>query len=149
MTQLDLLSPLIPYPALSGGAAHILRVAQQLARFYRVHLCTLALDPAAIDWGPLAECCEELRAFPRTPRSKWGLAPPAVRLEYSAELVAHLQRVWAARPPEIVQLEFTSMAQYAPLARRAGALVVCTAVELTFLTQVRSPRHERSPLWRR
>ncbi len=40
------------------------------------------------------------------------------------------------------------MAQYAPLARRAGALVACTAVELAFLTQVRRARQEQAPLWR-
>jgi glycosyltransferase involved in cell wall biosynthesis len=148
MTQLDLLSPLVPYPPQSGGSAHILRAVQQLARFYRVHLYTLAADPSAIDWGPLAECCEQVLAFRRMPRSKWGLAPPAVRLEYSAELVAHLRRAWAERPPAIVQFEFTSMAQYAPLVRRAGALTVCTAVELAFLTQVRRAHQERGPLWR-
>jgi glycosyltransferase involved in cell wall biosynthesis len=148
MTHLTLLSPLHPYPPQSGGALHILRATQQLARFYRVHLYTLTGAPTAVAWGPLAECCEEVLAFPRTPQSKWGLAPPAVRLEHSAELIAHLRRAWAAQPPAIVQLEFTSMAQYAPLARRAGALVACTAVELAFLTQVRRARGERAPLWR-
>src|SRR5262245_22695737 len=123
MTQLDLISPIFPYPPRSGGAAHILRTAQQLARFYRVNLYTLAADPSALDRGPLAECCQQLLAFRRTPHSKWGLAPPAARLEYSAELVAHLQHAWAKQPPQIVQFEFTSMAQYAPLARQVSALV--------------------------
>jgi glycosyltransferase involved in cell wall biosynthesis len=148
MTHLDLLSPLVPYPPLSGGATHILRVAQQLVRFYRVSLYVLAADPAAVEWGPLAERCEELRVFRRTLRSKWGLEPPAVRQEHSTELLAHLRRAWAERPPDIVQLEYTSMAQYAPLARAAGALTVCTAVELAFLTQMRRARLERAPMLR-
>src|SRR5262249_35839090 len=102
-------------------------------------------DLTAVAWGPLAGHCEELRTFRRTPRSKWGLEPPAVRQEHSAELLAYLARAWASRPPDVVQLEYTSMAQYAPLARAAGALTVCTAVELAFLTQIRRARQERTP----
>jgi polysaccharide biosynthesis protein PslH len=145
MSHLTIISPLVLYPPLSGGAAHIMRDAQLLARAYRVHCYVLAADPAAVTWGPLAACCAEVRAFPRARRSKWGLEPPAVRQEYSAELVSYLRGAWAAQPPDVVQLEFTSMAQYAPLARQAGALVVCTAVELSFLTQVRRARRERNP----
>src|SRR3954464_7074898 len=122
MPQLTMLTPVIPYPPLAGGSAHIVQVARQLARFYRVSLYTLAADPAAVTWGPLADCCDEVRAFGRTPRSPWGIAPPAVRLEYSAELIAYLRRTWAKQAPDVVQLEFTSMAQYASLAHAAGAL---------------------------
>jgi polysaccharide biosynthesis protein PslH len=143
MFDLTLLTPVVPYPPRSGGTAHIMRVAQQLARAYRVRLCALAADPDAVAWGPLAEWCTETRAFARTSRPKWGRQPPAVRQEYSAELIAHLRQAWAAQAPDIVQLEFTSMAQYAPLARQSGALVVCTAVELAFRTQVRRARLQR------
>lgn len=140
---LTILSPLPPYPPLAGGTAHITQVTRQLARFYRVSLYALAIDPAAVSWGPLAECCEQTRAYARTKHTKWGLEPPGVRQEYSAELIAALRQDWAAQPPDIVQLEFTSMAQYAPLARESGALVVCTAVDLAFRTQVRRARMER------
>src|SRR5687768_8971823 len=134
MQKLTMLTPVIPYPPLSGGTAHIVQVVQQLARFYRVSLYALAADPAAVRWGPLAEWCEQTHAYAPTKRSKWGLEPPAVRQEYSADLVADLRHAWAAQAPDIVQLEFTSMAQYAPLAHKAGALVVCTAVDLAFRT---------------
>ena len=140
---LTILSPLPPYPPIAGGTAHITQVTRQLARFYRVSLYALAIDPAAVSWGPLAECCEQTRAYARTKHAKWGLEPPGVRQEYSAELIAALRQDWAAQPPDIVQLEFTSMAQYAPLARESGALVVCTAVDLAFRTQVRRARMER------
>ncbi|HEX9439699.1 MAG TPA: glycosyltransferase family 4 protein [Roseiflexaceae bacterium] len=142
---LTILSPLPPYPPMAGGTAHIMRTARQLARSYEVHLYALAPDPATVTWGSLAECCAELWAFPPTQRSKWGLDPPAARQEYSADLVAYLRRAWAVQPPDIVQLEYTGMAQYAPLARASGALTVCTAVELSFLTQVRRARQEHDP----
>jgi glycosyltransferase involved in cell wall biosynthesis len=144
MTRLTILSPLAPYPPLSGGANHIVQATQQLAHFYDICLYALAADPAAVAWGPLAGRCAELRAFRRTPRSRWGVAPPAVQLEYSADLVAYLRRVWAERPPAIVQLEFTSMAQYAPLAQQAGALVICTAHNVAFLAQARRARQEHA-----
>jgi polysaccharide biosynthesis protein PslH len=137
MPHLTMLTPIVPYPPLSGGTTHIVQAAHQLARFYRVSLYALAADPAAVTWGPLAEWCHDVRAFGRTPRSAWGIAPPAVRQEYSTALIAHLRHTWAAQPPDVVQLEFTSMAQYAPLARKAGALVVCTAHNVAFLAQVR------------
>ncbi|MEO7911320.1 MAG: glycosyltransferase family 4 protein [Roseiflexaceae bacterium] len=145
--HLTILTPVVPYPPLSGGTAHIVETVHQLARFYRVSLYALAADPAAVRWGPLAEWCEQTHAYAPTKRSKWGLEPPAVRQEYSTELIAALRHNWAAQPPDIVQLEFTSMAQYAPLARKAGALVVCTAVDLAFRTQARRARMQ--PGWAR
>ncbi len=146
MRQLTIISPVPPFPPLSGGTAHITRTVRQLARFYAVQLYALAPDPAAVVWGPLGELCEETCAFRRSPRREWTLAPPAVRQDYSADLVAHARRAWAARPPDVVQVEFTTMAQYAALARAAGALVVCTAHNVAFLAQVRRARQEQRPL---
>ena len=143
MSHLTILTPVVPYPPRSGGTAHIVQITRQLARFYRVSLYALAVDPATVTWGPLAEWCDEVRAFGRTPRSAWGIAPPAVRQEYSAEMIAYLRRAWAKQAPDVVQLEFTSMAQYAPLAHKAGALVVCTAHNVAFLAQVRRAQLQR------
>jgi polysaccharide biosynthesis protein PslH len=124
---------------------HIVQATRQLARAYEVHFYALAADPAALTWGPLAEWCAEARAFGRSrPRGQW-LDPPAVRQEQSAGLTLHLRRAWAQQPPDVVQLEFTSMAQYAPIARQAGAMVVCTAHNVAFLAQVRRARQERNP----
>jgi glycosyltransferase involved in cell wall biosynthesis len=146
--MLAILSPLPPYPPLAGGTAHMVQVARQLARAFQVHFYALAADPAAVTWGPLAECCVETRAFARTKQSKWGLVPPAVRHEYSQELIDYLRQAWRVQPPGIVQLEFTSMAQYASLARRYGATVICTAHNVAFLAQMRRARQERTPVLR-
>jgi glycosyltransferase involved in cell wall biosynthesis len=143
MTDLTILTPIVPYPPRSGGTAHMLQITRQLARFYRVSLYALAADPAAVSWGPLAEWCEHTHTYARTKRAKWGIEPPAVRQEYSADMIADLSRTWATQPPDIVQLEFTSMAQYAPLAHTAGALVTCTAVDLAFRTQARRAHLQR------
>jgi glycosyltransferase involved in cell wall biosynthesis len=140
ISRLSLITPVVPYPPRSGGTTHTTQILRQLARLYRVSLYTLAADPAAVNWGPLAGWCEQVRAYAPTKRPTWGLEPPAVRQEYSVDLAAALRQAWAAMPPDIVQLEYTSMAQYAPLARQSGALVACTAVDLAFRTQARRAR---------
>src|SRR5262245_17866331 len=144
MSHLTIISPVAPFPPLSGGTAHIMQLTQQLAYAFQVHFYALAANPASATWGRLAQCCVETRAFARAKQAKWGLAPPAVRQEYSQELIDYLRQAWRVRPPEIAQLEFTSMAQYAPLARAAGALVICTAHNVAFLAQVRRARQERT-----
>ncbi len=141
--SLAILSPVLPYPALAGGTVHMTNAVLQLAKSYTTSLYALSSAPEAAQWGPLAAVCAETAAFAPTPRQGFGLAPPAVRLEYSAGLVAHLEQVWAADPPAVVLLEFTSMAQYAPLARRFGATVVCTAYNVAFVAQVRRARMQR------
>ena len=90
--KLTILSPLPPYPPRAGGTAHIVQAVQQLARFYRVSLYALAADPAAVAWGPLAEWCEETRAFERASRLARGIAPPGVRQEHSPALIAPRKR---------------------------------------------------------
>ncbi len=142
---LAILSPVIPYPPLAGGTAHLFQAALHLARFYRVHLYVLADDPCSVQWGPLAEVCERVEAFPRRPGPRWGIDPPAVRHERSPALAAHLLAMWSVEPPDVVQLEFTTMARYARLARGTGALVVCTAHNLAFLAQARRARGETRP----
>src|SRR5215213_4114772 len=104
MSHLTIISPVMPFPPLSGGTAHIVQVTRQLARAFEVHMYALATDPAAVTWGSLAEYCVETRAFARTRRSKWGPAPPAVRHEYSQQLIDYLQHAWRVQPPAIVQL---------------------------------------------
>ena len=124
---------------------HISQALAQLARAYSVSLYALAADPSAVEWGPLAGRCEEARAFRRSPAQRWSIDPPAARQEHSADLAAYLRDAWARQPPDVVQIEFTTMARYAPLARAAGALVVCTAHNVAFLAQIRRARRERRP----
>lgn len=122
----------------------MVQATRQLARFYDVRLCVLAETPDAVTWGPLAECCKEVRAFARSPLRGLSFDPPAVRQEHSQDLIAHVQRVWSMEPPDVVQLEFTGMAQYAALARQYGAKVVCTAHNVAFLAQLRRAQQERN-----
>lgn len=143
--QLTIISPLPPHPPLAGGTAHIYHATQQLARFYNVNLYTLATDPAIVTWGPLQTCCDEVRAFGRIQPHGLSLDPPAVRQEYVPALRAYLEQRWATQPPNLVQLEFTSMAQYVTVARQYAIPVVCTALNVAFLAQIRRARQEPNP----
>ncbi|NJO84765.1 MAG: glycosyltransferase [Blastochloris sp.] len=140
--RLTILSPLPIYPPLAGGTMHMLQATRQLSRFYDVRLYALAETPDMVTWGPLAECCAEVRAFERSPLRGLSLDPPAVRQEYSPDLIAYVRRVWSVEPPDVVQLEFTGMAQYASLVRKYGAKVICTAHNVAFLAQMRRARQE-------
>ncbi len=140
---LTLLCPTPPYPPLSGGTAHIYQAARQLAGRFTLRCYALAPEPSAVRWGQLEGRCAELRAFPRDHKPVWGIDPPAVRLERSQAMIDYVNLKWQSEPPALVQIEFTSMAQYAPLARRAGAKVICTAHNVAFLAQVRRARAER------
>ena len=142
--QLTLLSTLMPYPPLAAGAVHVMDVIRQLTRFYGVRLHTMTDTAESIRWGPLAEWCEETNAWKRGPVHSFAVDPPAVQLAYSAALVEYLRNAWATDQPDIVQLEWTDMAQYAALARHTGALVVCTAHTLGTLSQIRRARMERN-----
>ncbi|MDZ4721380.1 MAG: glycosyltransferase family 4 protein [Roseiflexaceae bacterium] len=142
---LTILSPLVPHPPVAGSTIHIWNVAQQLARFYAVSLFANANATQPIDWGTLEERCAEVGAFQRTYDHSLNLDPPAVRQEYSAALEAHVRRRWAEQPPEIVQIEFTTMLRYVHVARTTNASVVSVIHSLGFLSQIRRARTERDP----
>jgi glycosyltransferase involved in cell wall biosynthesis len=144
LPRLDIISPLLPTRPLVGGSAHIVGAARQLARSYTLRLFALAPDPAAPPDPALAACAEVHVVARGRPRGAW-LLPPAVRLDRSAVLADLLCRAWAQARPELVQIEFTTMAQYARLARATGAAVVCTAHNAGFLAQMRRARRERDP----
>jgi glycosyltransferase involved in cell wall biosynthesis len=146
--HLTILTPIAPFPGYSGGAAHVRRTALGLASHYRVSLYTLAARPEWVRWGPLAGACDELSAFRPGPRGGGLLDPPAARAERSAELERHLELVWRQHPPDVVQIEYTTMAHYAPPARSTGALVVCTAHNVATLAQLQRARREKVPVLR-
>ncbi|HEU5012891.1 MAG TPA: glycosyltransferase family 4 protein, partial [Roseiflexaceae bacterium] len=141
--SLTVLSPWIPYPPHSGGTAHIVGALRQLSHAYRIHLYALSAEPAPPVSPLLDSTCEVVKTFPRPRRPRRGLAPPAVYQERSPELIAYLRREWATAPPDLVQLEHTSMAQYVHLAREYGIPTVCTAQVVAFLAQIRRARRER------
>lgn len=145
MNDLYLISPVVAYPPHSGGALNTYNISAQLARFFRLHLYALAPQTPAKQWGEKVGSVEQ-QHFERTSRSKWGIDPPAARLDYSQSLVDTLKR--SDLRNSIVQIQCTSMAQYAPYARASGAIVSCFAEELGFVSQLRRVQHEQNPVRR-
>lgn len=145
LPRLTMLSPLVPHPPVAGSTVHIWHVARQLARFYDVSLYANANNPLQVDWGPLADACAEVQAFQRGYDRQISLDPPAVRQEYSPMLEAYLRRRWAEQPPEIIQIEFTTMLRYAGIARETNAALVSVIHSLGFLAQIRRARTDQNP----
>jgi glycosyltransferase involved in cell wall biosynthesis len=139
---MTLLSPLMPYPPTAGALVHIYHLIHQLVRFYDLDLYVLSDTPERVAWGDLANLCQDVGAFRRQYDRRIGFDPPAVRQEGSPKLTTYLRQRWAQHPPAIVQLEFTSMARYAQLARQVGALTSCTAHVVGFQNQIRRARME-------
>jgi glycosyltransferase involved in cell wall biosynthesis len=133
----------LPTAPLVGGTIHIVEVARQLAQAYALDFYALA-QPSAEAWPELNTLCRTVTIYTRTPSKGLSLDPPAARMEYSAPLLSALKRAWSRQPPAIVQIEFTTMMQYAALARRYGARVVCTAHNVAYLAQIRRARRECS-----
>lgn len=148
MSTLDIVSPLPPYPPHAGGTAHIFHASRHLSRYFDTSVFTLANDPDTVEWGAMREWCREVHAslrsrhYPSSIILHPSLDPPAVRGDWSPALAAFLRKRWSASPPDVVQFEFTTMAQYAPLARAAGAITVCTAHNVVFLAQIRRAQQE-------
>jgi glycosyltransferase involved in cell wall biosynthesis len=151
LPSLAVLAPFVPHPPLSGSAMHIAGAVRALAAHYRVSLAAVAADPLAADWGPLAAYCERAEAFAPSPAPRLWWPLPSVRGVYSARLARTLAERWRREPPAVVELALSDMAQYSALARRSGALVVCTATNVAFFAQARRARAERDPArrWRR
>jgi glycosyltransferase involved in cell wall biosynthesis len=135
--RLAILTPLPPFPPMAGGTRHTYGAALHLARHYQVELLALAEDAASVTWGRLADRCATVRAFQRSAPRGSLFDPPAARMERSEALDGYIERVWARHPPDVVQIEYTTMAHYAPQARKTGALVVCMAPIVGFVAQAR------------
>jgi glycosyltransferase involved in cell wall biosynthesis len=140
VNELLIVSPVLPYPPLSGGTTHLWHAIQQLAHFYRIRLWVLAREAHAVAWGPLANLCSDVQAFAPTPAPLRPLDPPMATMAWSQPLATALR----TNLVPLVQLEFSDLAQYAPLVRSTGAATICTAHNVTFLAQLRRAKQEQS-----
>ena len=142
--SLSVLTPTPLYPAHAGAKNHSLNALRQLSNYYTVDSYCLANQPQAVDWGPLPQWCRDLQAFAPTKPHHRGIDPPAVHLEFSQPMRDYLQQRWATNLPDLLQLEGTTMAQYAPFARRLGLkAIICTVHQVGFVAQWRRLQREK------
>ena len=115
--QVLFLSPYPIYPPHHGGAVLMSQTLEQLSRLCDVHLVVL------LEAGEEREAHESLRSKfasmhlmvrPPAPASnRFGLLPHAVREFANHELQEALERIIFEKAIDVVQVEYTNMAQYA------------------------------------
>ncbi len=143
--SLSIVTPTPLYPAHAGAKTHSLNALRQLSHYYTVDSYCLTKQPELVDWGPLPQWCRDLRAFTPTKPARRSIDPPAVDLEFSQPMLDYLQQRWLQATPNLLQLEGTTMAQYAPFARRLGVqAIVCTVHQVGFVAQWRRFQREKS-----
>jgi O-antigen biosynthesis protein len=143
-------SPYPICPPVHGGGVFMYQTLGELARHAEVHLIALLDYPyqreAQRELEPLVASAEFLARVQTNRKSLGSLVPHAVR-EFASDDVSWLihRQIYLHRI-DVVQLEYTSMAQYAGQYRR----IVCALFEhdLYFQSIGRAFREERSFSWK-
>ncbi len=118
-------SPYLPFPLSHGAAVRIYNLMRRAATDFDLVLVSFVEEPASVP-AQLTEICVEVvtvrrpgnHALPSTPR------PDIVEEFDSPAFHAALRQTAAKWRPQIVQLEFTQMAQYADDCKPARTILV-------------------------
>ena len=114
--RIAVLSPYFPFPLAHGGAVRIFHLLREMAREFDLELFAFtddAADPAA---APVLEFCARvvLVEKPRYREPRWStLLPPEVHEFRSPAMRRALGRERAAFGFEVLQVEYTQLAEYA------------------------------------
>jgi glycosyltransferase involved in cell wall biosynthesis len=145
--------PRMIFPAVSGGEIRVLSLLKGLMPKYRFTLVTFLESGKEHDATAAAMYLESLgvrtilvRRGPPAPRSRW--APDMARSFQDAAMEAALRRAVAEDGIDLVHLEFSQMAQYAPALRGLVPLVV-TEHDTSLLSGRRSYIREAPTLFDR
>jgi O-antigen biosynthesis protein len=116
------LSPYPIYPPVHGGAVFMNATLRQLARHTEVHLVSMLDRADQLDANrELAACCASAEFIVRSSiksKTLGAILPSAVREFASEDLEWLVHRQIYTRSIDVVQLEYTPMAQYAGRFRR-------------------------------
>ncbi len=133
--------PYIPYPPSHGGAVRMYNLLKQLAKSHQVYLLSFVENEEEFNGlSHLKEFCQEVRLILR--RESWRrdnvlwLRPQSsLNQFYSTEFEEALAQMVERYDIDIVQYEYTQMAQYRRNFSRART--VLTEHDVTFLTRYR------------
>jgi O-antigen biosynthesis protein len=133
--------PYIPYPPTHGGAVRMYNLIKQLAKDHEVYLLSFVEDKKEFSsFDHLSEFCKEVKLILR--KASWRnnsvlwLRPQSSLDEfYSSEFENTLQKMVDKYDIDIVQYEYTQMAQYIKSFPRAKN--VLTEHDVTFVTRYR------------
>ena len=133
--------PYIPCVGVHAGAGRMHTMIKLLSQRHRVSVVTFVDKESEFKYVPeLERYCQEVVAIHRKPpyrrRSPLLLEPFVVSEFNSAQMEAEIHRLLSEQDFDIVQVEYTQMAQYVPNTARACTLL--TEHEVAFATHRRA-----------
>ncbi len=133
--------PYIPCEGVHAGAGRMYTMIQLLSQRHQVSVVTFIDKESELRYVPeLEKYCQEVVAIHRKPpyrrRNPLLLEPFVVSEFNSSQMGAEIHRLLSERDFDIVQIEYTQMAQYVPNTRRSCTLL--TEHEVAFATHRRA-----------
>ncbi len=133
--------PYIPCVGVHAGAGRMYAMIKLLAQRHQVSVVTFVDKESELKYVPeLERHCQEVVAIHRQPpyrrRTPLALEPFVVSEFNSSRMRAEIHRLLSERDFDIVQVEYTQMAQYVPDTRRSCTLL--TEHEVAFATHRRA-----------
>jgi glycosyltransferase involved in cell wall biosynthesis len=138
-----ILSPFFPFPLDQGGRIRVFNIIKHLSRDHKVTLACLCGE-AVVDYGPLKEYCGEIIAVERRPALVHDLLyflfsrEPFNYVSYSSPVLRkELQRLCKRKTFDLIQIEFSTMWQYADLFKGIPVVLDAHNIESKIIRQVR------------
>lgn len=133
--------PYIPCEGVHAGAGRMYTMIKLLSQWHQVSVVTFIDKESEFKYVPeLERYCQEVVVIPRKPpyrrRNPLVLEPFVVSEFNSPQMGAEIHRLLAEKDFDIVQIEYTQMAQYVPNSRRFCTLL--TEHEVAFATHRRA-----------
>ncbi|MBM4266253.1 MAG: glycosyltransferase [Deltaproteobacteria bacterium] len=149
--QVLVVSPYSPVPAVHGGAVRMLNLIREMRERCDVTLISFADTPAEVTSASLAvlkDLCRDVVVLPRDLHGAGGpLSPVSTQGFFSPRMFEVIETWLEKRDFDVVQVEYTHMAQYLPPPCR-GMLRVLVEHDITFVAAARARQGETSA-WRR
>jgi glycosyltransferase involved in cell wall biosynthesis len=138
-----ILSSFFPFPLTQGGKIRVFNIIKYLSRTHKVTLACLS-DAAVSDYGPLKEYCEEVIVVVRRPNVVndffsflFSSKPYNFVVNSSRSMRNELQGVLERKSFELIQIEFSTMWQYADIFKGIPVVLDAHNIEADIIRQVR------------
>ncbi len=139
-------SPYPIEPPIHGGGVFMNQTVRHLARLARLHLLCLLDEPDDLDsHQTLRNVCASAEFMVRWKEPSMGigsLSPHAARMFYHPDLLWKIHRIILQREIDVLQLDYTQLATYAPDFRQIGSFLF--EHDIFFQSILRSMKRQRS-----
>lgn len=137
------ISPYLPYPLNQGGKIRVFNTIKYLSRRHKVTLACLS-DKKVDDYGPLSEYCEEIICIEKKGNPVIDLpvflfsGRPYNYVRFSSgELRETLKQLARAKSFDLVQIQFTTLWQYADIFKGVPVVLDAQNIEYEIIRQIK------------